>query len=318
MKIMFRNLIAYRYDDLTTDFNKIESQIKNKKLLFKPLGDLDDLSVGFGSFFDDTCIIESDNRILLKCVFSSRRVSDEVVQNLLAARIDEIKREQKIDSVSDAVVDIYRQKIKLEVLKYTEPNTKNVYLLIDKYTKFIYVDASTPSLAEDALHQLRKLVGRLVCRHIESANAAVRLSSFLCQSSDEFISEHVSISDHPLITAKNIDNLGSVKLEHIARQSSSYMRILEEFLIKSVDMILWRDSVSGEQLATFSLFIGKNDILILKKFKYDIAEKNCIDPTTKINNDDNSEDSSYYYTSKMLLIGRYMALILTDFEIFFI
>lgn len=314
---MFKNLIAYRYDDSKTDFNKIESQIKNKKMLFKPLGDLDDLSVGFGSFFDNTYIIEADNRILLKCVFSSRRVSDGVVQNLLAARIDEIKREQKIDSVSDAVVDIYRQKIKLEVLKYTEPNTKNVYLLIDKYTKFIYVDASTPSLAEDTLHQLRKLVGRLVCRHIESANAAVRLSSFLCQSSDEYISEHLSISDHPLIAAKNIDNMGSVKLEHIARQSSSYMRILEEFLIKSVDMVLWRDSVSGEQLATFSLFIGKNDILILKKFKYDIAEKNCIDPTTKINSaDNNPEDDSYYYTSKMLLIGRYMQLILNDFSIF--
>lgn len=314
---MFKHLIAYRYDDSTTDFNKIESQIKNKKLLFKPLGDLDDLSVGFGSFFDNTYIIEADNRILLKCVFSSRRVSDGVVQNLLAARIDEIKREQKNDSVSDAVVDIYRQKIKLEVLKYTEPNTKNVYLLIDKYTKFIYVDASTPSLAEDTLHQLRKLVGRLVCRHIESANAAVQLSSFLCQSSDEYISEHLSISDHPLIAAKNIDNTGSVKLEHIARQSSSYMRILEEFLIKSVDMVLWRDSVSGEQLATFSLFIGKNDILILKKFKYDIAEKNCIDPTTKINSaDNNPEDDSYYYTSKMLLIGRYMQLILNDFSIF--
>ena len=311
---MFKNLIAYRYDDSKTDFNKIESQIKNKKFLFKPLEDLDDYSIGFGGFFDDTYIIESDNRILLKVVFSSREVSDQLVKNLLAERIDEIKREQKIDTVSDAVTEIYRQKIRLEALKYTDPDVKTVFLLIDKYTRFIYVDASTPSLAEDALHQLRKLVGRLACRHIESTNASSLLSSFLCHSSDEYISEYLSICDHPLVTAKNIDNVGSVKLEHIDRRSRSYIEMLETFVIKSVDMILWRDSVSRETLATFTLFIGKNDVLILKKFKYDVDEKTGIDPTTKI---DHVDDSSYYYTSKMLLVGRYMQLILNDFDIFF-
>lgn len=311
---MFKNLIAYRYDDSKTDFNKIASQIKNRNFLFKPLGDLDSHSTGFDSFFDETYIIEADNRILLKIKFSSRTVSEQLVKNLLAERINEIKREQKIDSVSDAVTEIYRQKIRLEALKYTEPSVKTVFLLIDKYTKFIYVDASAPGLAEDALHQLRSVIGKLACRHIRSASAGTRLSLFLGDPSNEQIgqiSENIHICDRPLLTARNTENTGSVTLDGICRRSSSYIKILAGLYVKSVDMELRNNSGI---LATFTLFIGNKNIFILKKFKYDVDEKTGIDPTTKI---DCVDDSSYYYTSKMLLIGRYMSLILSDFAEFF-
>lgn len=311
---MFNSLIAYKYNDSETDFNKINKQIKNKDFLFKKLTGFETYARGFDSFFDDTFIIESDNRILLKASFSSKTVSNKTVEALLDERVEQIKREKNETEVSDAVRRIYKEQIERECLKYIEPVTKSVFLLIDKYTKYIYVDTSSSNLAEDALHLLRAVVGKLVCRQVESLSASIMLTKFLSDPSNTHISETVSICDHPVLTAKDIEKTCSLKLDGLDRRMSSYIEMLEGLEIKSVDMKLVNALVSPDILVTFTLFIGKNNIFIFKKFKYEDTEISA--PSSKKINDD-YDDGSYYYTSKMLLVGRYMTLIMGSFNEFF-
>lgn len=307
---MFKSFIAYKYNSSETDVSKINKQIKNKDLLFTELTNFDTFSEGFSRFYDDTFIIESDNRILLKITFSSKTVSNKTVDSLLNDKIEQLKMTEKVDDVSNEIREIYREQLYRECIKYTEPVNKIVYLLIDKHINYIYVSTSNSNIAEDALHLLRKLIGKLVCRQLESINAPLFMSSFLCVPTNVHISRYISICDYPVVTAVENDSSCSVTLNGISRSAHSFIDILEGLSIKSIDMILSEDlkSEQSEQLASFSLLIGKNGIFIFKKFKYD---------DEFIDKSDNTNDSSYFYTSKMLLIGRYMRLIIESFVDFF-
>lgn len=304
---MFKSFIAYKYNSSETDVSKINKQIKNKDLLFTELTNFDTFSEGFSCFYADTFIIESDNRILLKITFSSKTVSDKTVDSLLNDKIEQLKTTEKIDYVSNEVREIYREQLYRECIKYTEPVNKIVYLLIDQHINYIYVSTSNSNIAEDALHLLRKSLGKLVCRQLESINAPLFMSSFLCVPTNVNISRYISICDYPVVTAVENDSSCSVTLNGISRSAHSFIDILEGLSIKSIDMILSED-LTSEQLASFSLLIGKNGIFIFKKFKYD---------NEFIDKSDNTNDSSYFYTSKMLLIGRYMRLIIESFVDFF-
>ena len=303
---MFKSFIAYKYNSSETDVSKINKQIKNKDLLFTELTNFDTFSEGFSCFYDDTFIIESDNRILLKITFSSKTVSNKTVDSLLNDKIEQLKTTEKIDEVSNAVREIYREQLYRECIKYTEPVNKIVYLLIDQHINYIYVSTSNSNIAEDALHLLRKSLGKLVCRQLESINAPLFMSSFLRCTTKKHISEYIVISDYPTLTAVD-DNSCCVKLDGISRCAQPFIDILDGLSIKSIDMILSED-LTSEQLASFSLLIGKNGIFIFKKFKYDVES---------IDESDTTNDSSYFYTSKMLLIGRYMRLIIESFVDFF-
>lgn len=303
---MFKSFIAYKYNSSETDVSKINKQIKNKDLLFTELTNFDTFSSGFSSFYDDTFIIESDNRILLKITFSSRTVSNTTVNSLLYDKIEQLKTTEKKEYISNEVREIYREQLYRECIKYTEPVNKIVYLLIDQHINYIYVSTSNSNIAEDALHLLRKLLGKLVCRQFESINAPSFLSSFLCCTTKKHISEYIVISDYPILTAVD-DNSCCVKLDGISRCAQPFIDILSGLSIKSIDMMLL-DDLTSEQLAIFSLLIGKNGIFIFKKFKYDVEF---------IDKSDTTNDSSYFYTSKMLLIGRYMRLIIESFVDFF-
>lgn len=302
---MFKSFIAYKYNSSETDFSKINTQIK--RFLFKPLSGFETSSSGFSSFYDDIPLIESDNRILLKVIFSSKTVSTRTIESLLCDKIEKLKRDEKKDEVSNDVREIYREQLYRECLKYVDPVDKIVYLLIDKHINYIYVSTSNSNIAEDALHLLRNIIGKLVCRQLESINASSFLSSFLCCPTKNHISKNITISDYPILTAVDVDKTCSVKLDCIPRRAESFISILDGLSIKSIDMILNDDLMSIER-ASFTLSIGKNGIFIFKKFKYD---EQCI------NNDDITSDDSYFYTSKMLLIGRYMRLILESFVDFF-
>lgn len=303
---MFKSFIAYKYNSSETDVSKINEQVKNKKFLFQELTNFDTFSEGFSSFYGDTFIIESDNRILLKITFSSRTVSNKTVNSLLYDKIEQLKTTEKKEDISNEVREIYREQLYRECIKYTEPVNKIVYLLIDQHINYIYVSTSNSNIAENALHLLRKSLGKLVCRQFESINAPSFLSSLLCCTTKKHISEYIVISDYPILTAVD-DNSCCVKLDGISRCAQPFIDILSGLSIKSIDMMLL-DDLTSEQLAIFSLLIGKNGIFIFKKFKYDVEF---------IDESDTTNDSSYFYTSKMLLIGRYMRLIIESFVDFF-
>lgn len=297
---MFKNLIPYKYDNTETDFSQIHKQIKNKDFIFTPLDQFKTSTSGFNQFYDDVYIIESDNRILLKATFSDKKVSDKTVENLLDERIEQIKKDKNIETISDAVREIYTKQIELECLKYTEPVNKSVLLLIDKNTHYIYVDATSTSLAEDALHLLRKVVGKLVCRFLSASFAEESLSN-LIQSQYSENQSHLKIASYPEVSTVNEDGV-KISMAGIYKNTYLFTEMLNFRKIQSLEFEFCAKHHVESTLSKFILYIGKDGILIIKKFKFDEPDD--------ANSDEHIDDDSYRYTSKMLLVGRYMKLII--------
>ena len=298
---MFKNLIAYKYDNKETDFSQIHKQIKNKDFIFTPLDQFKTSTSGFNRFYDDVYIIESDNRILLKATFSDKTVSDKTVKNLLEERLEKIKTDQKVETISDEIRQIYTEQIKRECLKYTEPVNKSVLLLIDKNTHYIYVDATSTSLAEDALHLLRQVIGKLVCRFLSASFAEESLSN-LIQSQHSENHRHLKIASYPEVSTVKEDSV-KISMSGLNKKSDLFTNILNYHQIQSLEFeLLSQHHPQLPTLATFLLFIGKNGILIIKKFRFDEPDD--------ANSDEHISDDSYRYTSKMLLVGRYIKLII--------
>lgn len=78
--------------------------------------------------------------------------------------------------------------------------------------------------------------------------------------------------------------------------------MLNDRKIQSLEFEFWAKHHVESTLSKFLLYIGKNGILIIKKFKFDEPDD--------ANSDEHISDDSYRYTSKMLLVGRYMKLII--------
>lgn len=297
---MFKNLIPYKYDNTETDFSQIHKQIENKDFIFTPLDQFKTSTSGFNRFYDDVCIIESDNRIFLRATFSNKSVSDKTVNNLLEERLEKIKTDQKVDIISDEIREIYTEQIKRECLKYTEPVNKSVLLLIDKNTHYIYVDATSTSLAEDALHLLRQVVGKLVCRFLSASFAEESLSN-LIQSQHSENQSHLKIASYPEVSTVNEDGV-KISMSGLYKNTYLFTDMLNDRKIQSLEFEFWAKHHVESTLSKFLLYIGKNGILIIKKFKFDEPDD--------ANSDEHISDDSYRYTSKMLLVGRYMKLII--------
>ena len=297
---MFKTVIAYEYNYAETNFSQIHEQIKNDNYHFTPLNNSQQYTQGFDRFFDDVFIIEADNRILLTVTFSSKKFSSQAVENLLEERLAAVKIEQNIESVSDDAVAIYTQEIKNNILKYTPPINKTVRLLIDKNTHHIYVDAPSTLLAEEALHQLRKTLGTLVCRYICAQFANDELSE-LIQSSNSPSRGYLRIAEYPIVEANSHENDVKISLSGIGRYDDLFTDLFISRQIKSLEFELFSQN-SPRRLATFCLHIGKNGQLIIKNFSFDEPDD--------ANSDERIDDSLYRYTSKMLLVGRYMAMII--------
>lgn len=295
---MFKTVIAYKYNNAETDFSQIQEQIKNTDYIFTPCDQIKTISSGFCPFYDDLFIIESDNRILLKTVFSSKNVSDKTVKTLLDAKIEEIKKNENIETVSDDVFYMYQDQIQRECLKYATIVSKTVLLLIDKNTHYIYVDATSVSLAEDALHLLRKIVGKLVCRYLSAKSATESLSRLIQFSNPDFLQTNIRVMSHPSVIAHNEDDV-KISLSGLDKDTDLFMDVLYDQKIQSLELELVNPATgSVARLAQFVLYIGKNDILIIKKFSFDEPDDSLSDA--------HIDDDTYRYTSKMLLVGRYM------------
>lgn len=296
---MFKSIIAYRYNSVETDFSQIHEQIKNNDYLFKPLNQFSTSTYGFNRFYDDVYIIEADNRILLNATFSDKTVSPKTVNRLLEERIEKIKTEQGIDSVSDDSIAIYRQEIENELLKYTDPVNKSVLLLIDKNTHHIYVDTSSSSLAEDALHLLRKMIGKLVCRFL-SAKCADETLSDIIQSTHSDSLGCLRIADCPRVEA--VEGGVKISLSGLYKKCDLFTDLFLYRKIKSIDFELFNKKyINLPTIANFHLYVGNGGILIIKKFSFD-------EPDDQLSDD--VDAFSYRYTSKMLLVGRYMNMII--------
>lgn len=296
---MFKSIIAYRYNSVETDFSQIHEQIKNNDYLFKPLNQFSTSTYGFNRFYDDVYIIEADNRILLNATFSDKTVSPKTVNRLLEERIEKIKTEQGIDSVSDDSIAIYRQEIENELLKYTDPVNKSVLLLIDKNTHHIYVDTSSSSLAEDALHLLRKMIGKLVCRFL-SAKCADETLSDIIQSTHSDSLGCLRIADCPRVEA--VEDGVKISLSGLYKKCDLFTDLFLYRKIKSIDFELFNKKyINLPTIANFHLYVGNGGILIIKKFSFD-------EPDDQLSDD--VDAFSYRYTSKMLLVGRYMNMII--------
>ena len=298
---MFKSIIAYRYNSVETDFSQIHEQIKNNDYLFKPLNQFSTSTYGFNRFYDDVYIIEADNRILLNATFSDKTVSPKTVNRLLEERIEKIKTEQGIDSVSDDSIAIYRQEIENELLKYTDPVNKSVLLLIDKNTHHIYVDTSSSSLAEDALHLLRKMIGKLVCRFLSAKFADDTLSEII-QSSHSDSLGCLRIADCPRVATINHEDGVKISLSGLYKKSDLFTNLFLYRKIKSIDFELFNKKyINLPTIANFHLYVGRGGILIIKNFSFD-------EPDDELSDD--VDAFSYRYTSKMLLVGRYMNMII--------
>lgn len=297
---MFKNLIPYKYDNTETDFSNIHKQIKNKDFIFTPLDQFKTSTSGFNRFYDDVYIIESDNRILLKITFSVKNVSDKTVENLLDERIEKIKKDENIEIISAAVREIYTKQIELECLKYTEPVNKSVLLLIDKNTHYIYVDATSTSLAEDALHLLRQTIGKLVCRFLSASFAEESLSN-LIQSQHSGNQSYLKIASYPEVSTVN-ENGVKITISGLYKNTHLFIDMFLARKIQSLEFEFWAKPHLESTLSKFILYICKNGILIIKKFKFDEPDD--------ANSVKHISDDSYKYTSKMLLVGRYMKLII--------
>lgn len=316
---MFKNVIVYWFDNEENNFNNINQQLlKNEKLCFDDISNSSQLeSAGFSKIVDDKRVIESDNRILLKAVFASKKLDKKVIDSVLDERLEKVKKEKKIENVSEEIIDIYKHQVECEYLHFATVVKKEIYILIDKKSCFIYVSASTTNLAEASLNLLRKLTEKLVCINVRNHTVKNHLISFLSDKSPDLPLE-LYISDYPKVTAKRNNDV-SFKSTGMCRDDYSFRNVISSLTIESIDMFLMKqkekkvivaydddhpkglDILKDENndiLAAFVLCIKADDVLIFKNFKYDY----CIDIYEK--------NTETYYMSKMTFVGNYMSKIL--------
>lgn len=309
---MFKNLIPYKFERDENDFSLISVALeKEKDLLFNKIEDSQKYAEGFGCIVDDKFMIESDNRILLKVVFASKEVNRLTIKAMLEDRIEKAKQETGVTEVSKEVIDIYEQQIEAECLRFAQVRYKNVYLLIDLYSCYIYAATSTTNLAEDALHLLRKLIGKLACKSINSISAPFLFSKLLVNEVHaNGFPDNLKIPSWPDLTAKNEES--KISLSGISRKEKYFIEMLDGVDIKSINMELIEtaeNAQKGSVLASFILFFGNENVFIFKKFNYDLD--------SYYNEFLETDDSSYKYTVDMLLTGRYMDKILTSLTGYF-
>lgn len=297
---MFKNIIAYVYNDSETDFTQIYTQVKNNT--FSPLDQDITYTAGFAQFDDDVYIIESDNRILLKVISSSKNISEQMIRNLTDERIENAKKEKGVNEASYDVRDIYENQVRRECLKYTTPTNKTILLLIDKNTHYIYANTTNTSLAENAIHFVRKVIGKLVCCYMyflpsffENTIEAIQLQ---LQNSGNF-PYCLRIPIYPSVATHNTEDV-KIVLTGIYKDSDSFIDLLGGRRLKSLELeLVSQKTESVSVITTFILYFNKKGVLIIKDLLLGDSESNY-----------QYESIQEECSSIMLLVGRYMKLII--------
>ncbi|WP_392563225.1 recombination-associated protein RdgC (plasmid) [Orbus sturtevantii] len=305
---MFKNLIPYKFSPDDNDFSVISKALKTeKKLLFNKIEDSQSYACGFSHIVKDNYIIETDNRILLKVIFSHKSIKKSTIDSKLEERLDKIKEENKTNEISKHVADIYKYQVEAECLRFAPITSKEIYILIDNYTNYIYVSAATTNVAEEALNLLRKLIGKLVCHKIGSNLIGDKIINHLCFNGKDLPAE-LFIDDYPLISA-NDKNSVKVKIDGMHKNDPHFLNILMGLSVRSIDMSLVniQDKNDCQKLASFAFCPSNNGIFIFKNFNYDLIDGQ---------EEYTDYDDSYFYTSKMILIGKYMNNILLNLNLF--
>lgn len=301
---MFKNIIAYVYNDSETDFTQIHTQVKNNT--FSPLDQDITSTTGFAQFDDDVYIIESDNRILLKVISSSKNISEQMIRNLTDERIENAKKEKGVNKASYDIRDIYENQVRRECLKYTTPTNKTVLLLIDKNTHYIYANTTNTSLAENAIHFVRKVIGKLVCRYMyflpsffENTIGAIQLQ---LQNSGNF-PYCLRIPIYPSVATHNTEDV-KIVLTGIYKDSESFIDLLGGRRLKSLELeLVSQKTESVSVITSFILYFNKKGVLIIKDLLLGDSESNY-----------QYESIQEECSSIMILVGRYMKLIIDSLD----
>lgn len=301
---MFKNIIAYVYNDSETDFTQIHTQVKNNT--FSPLDQDITFTAGFAQFDDDVYIIESDNRILLKVKSSSKNISEQMIRNLTDERIENAKKEKGVNKASYDIRDIYENQVRRECLKYTTPTNKTVLLLIDKNTHYIYANTTNTSLAENAIHFVRKVIGKLACRYMyflpsffENTIEAIQLQ---LQNSGNF-PYCLRIPIYPSVATHNTEDV-KIVLTGIYKDSESFIDLLGGRRLKSLELeLVSQKTESVSVITSFILYFNKKGVLIIKDLLLGDSESNY-----------QYESIQEECSSIMILVGRYMKLIINSLD----
>lgn len=297
---LFKNIIAYEYYPSDTDFSQIQTLIRN--YIFTPLDKYSMYTAGVAPFDDDDYIIEFDNRILLKIIFSSKNVSEKMVSNLTDERIENAKKEKGVNKVSDEIRNIYENQVRSEFLKYTTPTNKTVLLLIDKKTHYIYANTSNTSLAEETIHFVRKVIGKLACRNLYLLPSFYELPIELMElklSKPNNSPCCLRIHPYPSVITHNSEDV-KIVVTGIDKNSGSFIDMLGGRRLKSLELELV--SEKEERLlvvAEFILSFSERGIPIIKNLKSCHAQPNVQYISIK--------DECI---SIMDLVGQYMKLII--------
>lgn len=300
---LFKNIIAYEYYHSDTDFSQIQTLIRN--YIFTPLDKYRMSTAGFAPFdYNDHIdyIIESDNRILLKIIFSSKNVSAQMISNLTDERIESAKKETGVNEVSDEVRDIYENQVRSECLKYTTPTNKTVLLLIDKNTHYIYANTTNTSLAENAIHFVRKVIGKLACHYIYMLPSfykkPIELIQLELQNSDNF-PYCLRIPIYPSVVTHSTED-AKIVLTGINKVSESFIDLLEGRRLESLELeLVSQNTESVSVITTFILYFNKKGVFIIKDLLLGNSEFNY-----------QYKSKQEEYMSIMQLVGRYMKLII--------
>lgn len=301
---MFKNIIAYVYNDSETDFTQIHTQVKNNT--FSPLDQDITFTAGFAQFDDDVYIIESDNRILLKVKSSSKNISEQMIRNLTDERIENAKKEKGVNKASYDIRDIYENQVRRECLKYTTPTNKTVLLLIDKNTHYIYANTTNTSLAENAIHFVRKVIGKLACRYMhflpsffENTIEAIQLQ---LQNSGNF-PYCLRIPIYPSVATHSTEDV-KIVLTGIYKDSESFIDLLGGRRLKSLELeLVSQKTESVSVITSFILYFNKKGVLIIKDLLLGDSESNY-----------QYESIQEECSSIMILVGRYMKLIIDSLD----
>lgn len=301
---MFKNIIAYVYNDSETDFTQIHTQVKNNT--FSPLDQDITYTAGFAQFDDNVYIIESDNRILLKVKSSSKNISEQMIRNLTDERIENAKKEKGVNKASYDIRDIYENQVRRECLKYTTPTNKTVLLLIDKNTHYIYANTTNTSLAENAIHFVRKVIGKLVCQYMyflpsffENTIEAIQLQ---LQNSGNF-PYCLRIPIYPSVATHNTEDV-KIVLTGIYKDSESFIDLLGGRRLKSLELeLVSQKTESVSVITSFILYFNKRGVLIIKDLLLGDSESNY-----------QYESIQEECSSIMILVGRYMKLIIDSLD----
>ncbi|MDE9495490.1 recombination-associated protein RdgC [Xenorhabdus bovienii] len=290
--------------------------------IFDGLSDGDRVGRGWGIICNDTRIISSDNRLLIKYVEESRKPNAFAVNKIYQERMQKITDDGR--EVTDEIYYEIKAQAENECIKYAPISRTVVYLLILPLQGLIFCSGSTGKKCEDALGMLRKSIGGLSVEPVSFTSMESRImADYLSGKNFYKLPESLIIAPMGDVVATELDDVATkCSFSGMNLDEDEIKSVLSnpDMAVRSVEMQLIQknDGLPIDFKARFILKMPASGNLHFKSFNYEIDVK----LEQKRLDSEFSEFTDHYamqheFGAEMLIVGRYGHEIITGLQTFF-